>query len=108
MFTNNEQTAKLIELGLLPKHIQEISDDGKLLLECMGYSIGELIEMLPKTITNGGFENELHLYINLYINQGDWLVEYSDFMGELYATMRKELVDALYEMILRLKEEGVI
>ena len=82
--------------------------EGIMLLELMGFSIGELIEMLPKTITNGGFENELHLYINLYINQGDWLVEYSDFMGELYATMRKELVDALYEMILRLKEEGVI
>ena len=109
-YTTPGQTAKLIELGFerpkmsAPK-LEWENGEPKFVPQ---YTIGELIEMLPKTITNGGFENELHLYINLYINQGDWLVEYSDFMGELYATMRKELVDALYEMVVKLKEEGVI
>ena len=49
-YTTPEQTAKLIELGLLPKHIQSVSDAGKMLLELIGFSIGELIEMLPKVI----------------------------------------------------------
>ena len=105
-YTTPEQTAKLIELGFAePKSISHLDFcKADHIVINSGYSIDELIEMLPKTITNGGFKNELHIYIN----QGDWLVEYSDFMGELYASMRKELIDALYEMCVKLKEEGVI
>ena len=98
-----EQTAKLIELGFdTPRNFFEslaFADKSR-----CAYSIGELIEMLPMSITNVGFVNELHIYIN----QGDWLVEFSDFMGELYSTMRSELVDALYDMVIKLKDEGVI
>lgn len=105
MFTNNEQTAKLIELGLLPKHIQEISDDGKLLLECMGYSIGELIEMLPENVAK---ENEMPSTLNISLMNGEWCVQYADFLGTDFEFCNTELVDTLYEMVVKLKEKGVI
>ena len=101
-FTTPEQTAKLIELGLLPKHIQEISDDGKLLLECMGYSIGELIEMLPIRI------NDYTLFI--YTNWDGWIVDYNPDISvkTKFYCVEIELIDALYDMIVKLKEEEVI
>jgi hypothetical protein len=37
-----------------------------------------------------------------------WTVEYSNIMGELFSTYRTELIDALYDMVIKLKEEGVI
>lgn len=91
MFTNNEQTAKLIELGLLPKRIQSVSDEGKMLLELIGFSIGELIEML-------GYD----LYSILYTGLA-WVVK-----SERVETRENELIDALYDMCVKLKEEGIL
>ena len=97
-YTSESQTAKLIELGLYPKHIKNISDGGKMLLECSGYSIGELIEMLPRD--RGGCP--LIIDGNLIFKK--WAVYYEGAKG----FSRYELIDALYEMAIKLKEEGAI
>lgn len=87
-YTTTEQTTKLIELGLLPKHIQSVSDNGKMLLELMGFSIGELIEMLPL--------NRIEFDLCAYVDTTRGL-----FYDE-------ELIDALFKACVKLKEEGVI
>ena len=107
MYTNSEQTAKLIELGFekpnviylsyfdSPKdfkstNVIEIDEDGnEIVLD--NYSIGELIEAL-------GYD----LYSIHYIGLA-WEVK-----SERVGTRENELIDALYKMILKLKEEGVI
>ena len=106
-----EQTAKLIELGFeKPNGLEFLvreepySDNAKI-VQRIAYSIGELLSFLPKEIDCNGFKNTLYIFVN----QGAWDVEYSDFLGELYSTYyRTELIDALYLMIVKLKEEGVI
>ena len=104
-YTTPEQTAKLIELGLLPKRIQSVSDEGKMLLELMGFSIGELIEMLPKIVED---ENSEYATISIYYDTINWVIDYQSPERCFYATSAIELVDALYNMILKLKKEKII
>ena len=68
------------------------------------YSVGELLSFLPKEIDYNDFKNTLYIFVN----QGAWNVEYSDFLGELYSTYRSELIDAIFDICVKLKEEGVI
>lgn len=103
-FTTPEQTAKLIELGLLPKRIQSVSDEGKMLLELMGFSIGELIEMLPIELEDVGINTTLAIHFDNNLAN----VEYIGLLGVEYSILNKELVDALYEMIVKLKNEKLI
>ena len=105
--TTPEQTTKLIELGFeKPKSIEKVT-----YIEQYGcgyetaYSIGELIEMLPKEITGEGLTDSLSIYTD---HNKMWTVEYSNVLGALLSTYRTELIDALYDMIIRLKEEEVI
>ena len=94
-YTNESQTAKLIELGFeKPKSI--VGHDGYWGYD-YAYSIGELIEMLPPRY------NHEDLEINRDWRFERWLVFYR---GD-DTTAATELIDALYEMILQLKEEGV-
>lgn len=89
-YTTPDQTAKLIELGFKkPKSIE--SHDGYWGYN-YAYSIGELIEML-----NGVSELEITRY------GSGWGV-----YDELRAFTGEELIDNLFDMILKLKEEGVI
>jgi hypothetical protein len=100
--TTPEQTAKLIELGFeKPKNIVE----GELYSDIyFAYAIGELIEMLPIS-----FENDNDDTSWLEIEAGAvWRVLYLSFGFIDYDCERKELIDALYDMIVKLKEEGVI
>ena len=103
-YTSPEQTAKLIELGLFPKHIKKISDGGKMLLACSGYSIGELIEMLPRVI-EGEFYNSL---LAIDSDNTKWWVMYLYMGKQKYASKSPELIDALFDMVVKLKKEGVI
>ena len=93
-YTTPEQTAKLIELGFeKPKSI-EVYRDGHcvpFVEQQWAYSIGELIEMLG-----------VHLSSIYYIGI-EWFVN-----AEGIERRREELIDALYDMILELKAEGVI
>ena len=88
-----DQTAKLIELGF---------DEPISIVECMlpegkegyrvTYSIGELIEMLNSV-------SELEI---IRFGSG-WEVG-----DDLRAFKGEELIDALYDMLVQLKEKGVI
>lgn len=95
-FTNNEQTAKLIELGFEPstRIPFEVGNDelGRT------FSIGELIEMLPKEYDSEALSIGWHYMADV------WIVRHPTTI----LIYKEELVDALYEMVIILKEEGVI
>lgn len=98
-YTTPEQTAKLIELGLPQPRTKipfEVANDE------LGYtySIGELIEMLPMEERAG--ERSI-VYDGL-----EWVINWDNDDGTINQVVATELIDALYDMILKLKEEGVI
>lgn len=107
-YTTPNQTAKLIELGfeepktIVDKYYDFDAEDYK---EVNHYSIGELIEMLPTVIDTG-----VGYALSIYHNRADWDISYDDcgFYHPLYSVENDELIDALYYMIVKLKEEGVI
>ena len=115
-YTTTEQTAKLIELGFeKPSNTivkeepiyREVSIiDWKPIAEEGAYSIGELIEMLPPKIWDGYAQIYWELCIDWDIIGNVWRVVY--FHKALMRCYGNELIDALFDMILRLKEEGVI
>lgn len=103
-YTNKIQTARLIELGFeKPRYATMFWRDNKEVTE-INYILGELLSFLPKEIDYNGFKSTLYIFVN----QGVWGVEYSDFLGELYSTYRSELLDAIFDMCVKLKEEGLI
>ena len=111
-----EQTAKLIELGFekpsntvytqvakrkIGVGIIEWEDSG----EEGSYSIGELIEMLPNVVES---EDSEYATLQMYFDLFNWIIEYTGVEKTEYATSAIELIDALYEMIVKLKNEKVI
>lgn len=104
LYTDEIQTAELIELGFeKPRYATMFWRDNKEVTE-INYNLGELLSFLPKEIDYNGFKSTLYIFVN----QGAWVVEYSDFLGELYSTYRIELIDAIFDVCVKLKEEGVI
>ena len=93
-YLSKEQTSKLIELGFeRPRALVDkyYDFDAETYAEVKAYSIGELIEML-----NG---------------QCIEIVQITDYWRIGHEDCDKcsdELIDALYDMILTLKEEGVL
>ena len=105
-YTSNDQTAKLIELGFEKPKSEVRSERGPFSSDARkAYSIGELIEMLPENIAK---ENEMPSTLNISLMNGEWCVQYADFLGTDFEFCNTELVDALYYMCVKLKEEGVI
>ena len=122
-YTTPEQTAKLIELGFKkPKSISSIKVPGNIITTAddligepssvMGgkisanYSIGELIEMLPKKIVSDMDDEYAYEYSYLRIEEG-WDVCYINGLYEVDKIRHsKELIDALYNMLITLKVEG--
>lgn len=106
-YTTTEQTAKLIELGFeKPKSIETVTYTEQ--YGCgyeTAYSIGELIEMLPDVVES---EDSEYATLQMYFDLFNWVIEYTGVEKTEYATSAIELIDSLYDMILRLKEEGVI
>lgn len=111
-YTSKDQTAKLIELGF-PKPQgwgnKGISNGISIALykdgrEDFNYSIGELIEFLPKRIDSG--------LIDLFFGRTEWFIRYEDRRNMPQLTLKqwqsKELIDALFKTCVTLKEEGVI
>ena len=113
MYTNSEQTAKLIELGLekptgwsaegisswfvMYKHKDNDED--------FNYSIGELIEMLPPIIV----WKRKNLASTIARTTFNSFVSYAELGGTPHIVEKStELIDALYDMIIKLKEESVI
>ena len=97
-YLNSEQTAKLVELGFeKPKsEVKERTFDDWYIRPA--YSIGELIEMLPKIYDSEGLLIEYHYMADV------WIVRYPTKI----LIHKEDLIDALYEMVVKLKEEGVI
>ena len=100
--TTPEQTAKLIELGFAPKQVPATcgwADDEK-------YNIGELLSFLPQTI------NVFYDLAILSSHKGWWVLYGMIGDGDMWCieheVYRNDLVDALYEMAVKLKEKGVI
>ena len=92
-YTNEIQTAKLIELGVKKpwrnEYLHILEEYGYAVEEARNFSIGELIEML-------GSVSELEI-----LREGSGWGAYD----ELRAFSGEELIDALYDMILQLKGE---
>ena len=117
MYTNSEQTAKLIGLGLeKPKNAQYVQrakarnlhspfiEFGEPEFEG-SYSIGELLSFLPKSIK----VNDLYFTLCIHSSNDYWIVEYADIaFGPQARLYKEELIDALFAEIVVLKEEGVI
>lgn len=103
-YTTEDQTAKLIELGFeSPKsfHGTRAYDSD------IDYSIGELIEMLP-TDNNIGWNIRKHNSItDISKTQFSVIVDVNMLLSA-YTTESEELIDALFDMIVKLKEERVI
>jgi hypothetical protein len=107
-YTTPEQTTKLIELGFKrPKMAPPVPKwvDGKPTFEPQ-YTIGELIEMLPRTI-------KVYYDLSIFCTTQGWWVLYgmigdSGMWNVEYELYRKELIDALYDMVVKRKEEGMI
>lgn len=113
-YLTQEQTAKLIELGFeKPKgwYIDGVTNNIKLYVNIdenpmmFNYSIGELLSFLPENIAK---ENEMPSTLNVSLMDGEWCVQYADFLGADFEFCNTELVDALYDMLVKLKEERVI
>lgn len=92
-YLSREQTAKLIEMGFeKPRYYS--ADKYTIIhtgFDIINYSIGELIEML-------GFHLSSIHYIGIV-----WAVN-----AEGLERRSEELIDALYDMIIKLKEEEAI
>lgn len=102
-YLSPEQTAKLIELGFeKPKSIVE----GKLYSDTyFAYSIGELLSFLPENIAK---QDEMPSTLNISLMNGEWCVEYADFLGADFSFHSVEVIDAIFAMVTILKEKGVI
>jgi hypothetical protein len=66
------------------------------------YSIGELIEMLPTTITRERCEYDLTISLDCVLYKAEGCLDL------YWATRNDELIDNLFDMVSQLKEEGVI
>lgn len=100
-WTTTEQTAKLIELGLTDSIREERYKRGAL---PKNYSIGELIEILPNTIT---IDETTYSKV---VNKNE--VFYYSWVFGTYALLicdiNEDLVDNLFDMCVQLKDKGVI
>lgn len=110
-YTTPEQTAKLIELGfdkppkkglLFQSSLGNCHTD--LMLAGENYSIGELIGMLPIELEDVGINTTLAIHFDNNIAN----VEYIGILGVEYSIIKEEFIDALYDMIVKLKEEKVL
>lgn len=107
-YLDQQQTAKLIELGFEKPgsiaSVEPIYGMGGISV-AKAYSIGELLSFLPENIAK---EDEMPSTLNISLMNGEWCVQYADFLGTDFEFCNTELIDALYDMIVELKEEGVI
>ena len=112
-YTSNDQTAKLIELGFeKPKNerwvldvVNESTPSIQNIVKRRDYSIGELLSFLPENIAK---ENEMPSTLNISLLNGEWCVEYADFLGADFSFSSAGLIDAIFNMIEKLKEKEVI
>jgi hypothetical protein len=72
------------------------------------WSLHRLIEMMPEAICESK-DDDYHYFLSIETNSLTWKVFYeSEDEVTLCSTFGEELIDALYDMVVKLKEEGVI
>ena len=120
-YLTTEQTAKLIELGFeKPKSISSIKVTGNIITTAddligepssvMGgkvtanYSIGELLSFLPQSMDFDDGAWSLSIEADPFKVNGTWWV----FYEPSHHTESAELIDAIFAMVVKLKEEGMI
>lgn len=107
-YTNESQTAKLIELGFMPeariKRVRTVNSEVAIYHD-YNFTIGELIKRLPENVAK---QDEIPSTLNISLMNGEWCVQYADFLGTDFEFCNTELVDALYDMCVKLKEKGII
>lgn len=96
-----EQTAKLIELGFEKPRVAMPKFEWKDGEPQFHYTIGELIEMLPDVVES---EDGEYVTLQMYFDLFNWVIEYTGVEKTEYATSAIELIDALYDMLVKLKE----
>ena len=112
-YLDQQQTAKLIELGFeKPKNerwvldvVNESTPSIPNIVKRQDYSFGELLSFLPENVAK---EDEMPSTLNISLMNGEWCVQYADFLGTDFEFCNTELIDALYDMVVKLKEKGVI
>lgn len=110
-YTTPEQTAKLIELGFEKPcsiaSVEPIYGIGGISV-AKAYSIGELIEMLPEAICTS-HDDSCHYHLSMDTDACMWRVRYmDDFDVTLCATYDVDLINALYDMVIVLKRQGIM
>lgn len=99
--TNYQQTITLIELGLADSIREWRHNNNRI---PANYSVDDLLELLPENSSKR---------IRYVATKRAWVVDV-DVLGKsgcakcYRGVYHAELVDALYDMIIKLKEEGVI
>lgn len=106
MYTNAEQTTKLIELGF-ERPSPSFYSIGATWVKCEGnYSIGELLSFLPRVISNKKFD---YATINIFHDTINWVVGYVDRNDIMrFITSDIELIDALCTLCRKIKAAGMI
>ena len=100
-YLNSNQTAKLIELGL-PKPRYYCTDKYTIIhtgFDIINYSIGELLSFLPLTIQWTPRVIRGNVIEYSFVTEGSELY---------YCNAHNELIDNLFDLCVKLKEEGVI
>lgn len=108
MYTNESQTAKMIELGVEKPKSMNGEYNGWQFMPTPAYSIGELIEMLPEAICESK-DDDYHYFLSIETDSLTWKVFYeSEDEVTLCSTFGVELVDALCSMLTILKRQGTL
>lgn len=104
-YTDTMQTMRLKDLGFpSPVSVSKLSLDWDLdTVPTFDYSIGELISFLPKQI-----ENEEEDFVATFQMTAGWEIYYTTYSDIFYYFNNVELVDALFDMVIILKEKGII
>lgn len=99
------QTMRLKTLGFpAPKSVSKLYLDIDMdTVPTFDYSIGELLEMLPPKI-----ESEEDDFAATFQMTAGWEIYYTTYSDIFYYFNNVELVDALFDMAVKLKEEGKI
>ena len=104
-FLDEAQTAYLQAKGIgTPKSVCKLTLNVDMdTIPTFGYSIGDLLDLLPKQI----YDEDEDVIASLQITSG-WEVFYTTYTDIFYYQMDAELIDALYMMALKLKDKGFI
>ena len=104
-FLDEAQSAYLQARGFpAPKSVCKLTLDIDLdTVPHFRYSIGELIDFLPKKI----YDKDEDVTASLQITSG-WEVFYTTYTDIFYYQRGEELIDALYMMVIKLKDKGLI